>query len=167
MGRDAVRQVMENYPRIYFACHTRHVKDPKTRRQVSAHQASILDHLDESDATALVELARHMGVTVSTMSLNVERLVRRGYVRRTRDAKDRRRLRLLLTAAGLRLREASTVLEPARVFAMLNELDADERKQALKGLALLADAADRRMARQAEESPSWRARPTERAAERK
>jgi hypothetical protein len=37
----------------------------------------------------------------------------------------------------------------------------------LKGLALLADAADRRMARQAEESPSWRARPTERAAERK
>ena len=167
MGRDAVRQVMAHYPRIYFACHTRHVKDPKTRRQVSAHQASILDHLDESDPTALVELARHMGVTVSTMSLNVERLVRRGYVRRTRDAKDRRRLRLLLTASGLRLREASTVLEPARVSAMLNELDADEREQALKGLALLADAADRRMARQAEARPSWRARRTERAAERK
>ena len=37
MRRDAVRAVMENYPRIYFACHTRHVKDPKTRRQVSAH----------------------------------------------------------------------------------------------------------------------------------
>jgi DNA-binding MarR family transcriptional regulator len=167
MGRDAVRQVMENYPRIYFACHTRHVKDPKTRRQVSVHQASILDHLDESDPTALVELARHMGVTVSTMSLNVERLVRRGYVRRTRDAEDRRRLRLLLTAAGLRLREASTVLEPARVSAMLNELNADEREQALKGLALLAGAADRRMARQAEARPSWRARRTERAAERK
>src|ERR1700722_6171184 len=155
MGRDAVRQVMAHYPRIYFACHTRHVKDPKTQRQVSAHQASILDHLDENDPTALVELARHMGVTVSTMSLNVERLVRRGYVRRTRDAKDRRRLRLLLTASGLRLREASTVLEPARVSAMLNELDADERAQALRGLALLADAADRRMARQAEERPGW------------
>ena len=167
MGRDAARQVMENYPRIYFACHTRHVKDPKTRRQVSAHQASILDHLDETEPTALVELARHMGVTVSTMSLNVERLVRRGYVRRTRDAEDRRRLRLLLTASGLRLREASTVLEPARVAAMLNELDADERAQALKGLALLADAADRQMARQAEARPSWRARRTRRAAERK
>jgi len=167
MGRDAVRQVMENYPRIYFACHTRHVKDPKTRRQVSAHQASILDHLDEKEPTALVELARHMGVTVSTMSLNVERLVRRGYVRRTRSAEDRRRLRLLLTASGLRLREASTVLEPSRVDAMLNELEAGERGQALKGLALLADAADRGMARQAEGRPSWRARRTERAAERK
>jgi DNA-binding MarR family transcriptional regulator len=165
MRRDAVRAVMENYPRIYFACHTRHVRDPKTRRQVSAHQASILDHLDETEPTALVE--RHMGVTVSTMSLNVERLVRRGYVRRTRDAEDRRRLRLLLTASGLRLREASSVLEPARVSAMLEELDADELVRALKGLALLAEAADRRMKRQAEERPSWRARRTERAARRK
>jgi DNA-binding MarR family transcriptional regulator len=167
MKRDAVRAVMENYPRIYFACHTRHVKDPKTRRQVSAHQASILDHLDEAEPTALVDLARHMGVTVSTMSLNVERLVRRGYVRRTRDAEDRRRLRLLLTASGLRLREASSVLEPARVGAMLDELDADELARALKGLALLAQAAERRMARVAEERPSWRARRTERAARRK
>jgi DNA-binding MarR family transcriptional regulator len=167
MGRDAVRSVMENYPRIYFACHTRHVKDPKTRRQVSAHQASILDHLDESEPTALVELARHMGVTVSTMSLNVERLVRRGYVRRTRDAEDRRRLRLLLTASGLRLREASTVLEPARVSAMLGELNSDELERALRGLALLADAAERRMARQAESNPNWRARRMKRAVERK
>jgi DNA-binding MarR family transcriptional regulator len=167
MRRDAVRSVMENYPRIYFACHTRHVKDPKTRRQVSAHQASILDHLDETDPTALLELARHMGVTVSTMSLNVERLVRRGYVRRTRDAEDRRRLRLLLTASGLRLREASTVLEPERVAAMLQELDAEELARALKGLELLARAAERRMARQAEGRSSWRARRTERAARRK
>lgn len=167
MKRDAVASVMENYPRIYFACHTRHVKDPKTRRQVSAHQASILDHLDETEPTALLELARHMGVTVSTMSLNVERLVRRGYVRRTRDSQDRRRLRLLLTTSGLRLREASSVLEPARVSAMLDELDAEELARALKGLALLAEAAERRMARQAEGRPSWRARRTERAARRK
>src|ERR1700733_949418 len=167
MKRDAVRAGMENYPRIYFACHTRHVKDPKTRRQVSAHQRKILDHLDETEPTALVDLARDMCVTVSTMSLNVERLVRRGYVRRTRDAEDRRRLRLLLTASGLRLREASSVLEPARVAAMLDELDADELARALKGLALLAQAAERRMARVAEERPSWRARRTERAARRK
>jgi DNA-binding MarR family transcriptional regulator len=167
MMRDrGVQQVMENYPRIYFACHTRHVRDPETRRQVSAHQASILDHLDERDPTALVELARHMGVTVSTMSLNVERLVRKGYVRRARDPKDRRRLQLLLTAAGLRLREASTVLEPSRVSAMLKELDSGERARALEGLALLARAANLSMARQAEKRPSWRARRTERASQK-
>jgi MarR family transcriptional regulator, organic hydroperoxide resistance regulator len=164
--KPGVRQVMANYPRIYFACHTRHVRDPKSRRKVSAHQVSILDHLDEQEPTALADLARHMGVTMSTMSLNVERLVRRGYVRRTRDAKDRRRLQLVLTAAGVHLREASTVLEPARVAAMLDELNSRERAQALAGLAMLARAAERSMVRRAESKSSWRARRSERAAER-
>ena len=36
MAKNAVRQLMELYPRIYFACHTRHVRDPRTRRLLSA-----------------------------------------------------------------------------------------------------------------------------------
>src|SRR2546429_2235399 len=70
MTSDAARQLMELYPRIYFACHARHVRDPRTRRLLSAHQASILDHLDEREPLTLVDLARHMGVTPSTMSLD-------------------------------------------------------------------------------------------------
>jgi DNA-binding MarR family transcriptional regulator len=158
MQRTAVHQVMQCYPRIYFACHTRHVQDPKTRRVLSAHQASILDHLDEREPIALNYLAKHMGVTLSTMSLNMERLVRKGYVRRTRDPRDRRRLQLLLTTAGLRLREASTVLDPQRVSAMLAELGADELRKGLEGLALLAEAANRRMARQASRKRGTRVR---------
>ena len=90
---------MLDYPRIFFACHARHVRDPKTRRLLSAHQASILDHLDETQATTLMGLAKHMGVTPSTMSLTIERLVRRGYVLRNRHSGDRRRLELRLSPA--------------------------------------------------------------------
>ncbi len=140
-----MREVMEGYPRIFFACHTRHVRDAETKRLVSAHQASILDHLDRIEAVTMMGLARHMGVTLSTMSLNIERLVRRGYVSRTRDPRDRRRAQLLLTQAGLRLREASTVLDAGRVRAMLAEMGAEERKHGLEGLAILARAADRYM----------------------
>jgi DNA-binding MarR family transcriptional regulator len=143
---DAVQQVLNHYPRIFFACHTRHRRDPKTRRLLSQHQASILDHLDDVEPTNLMDLARHMGVTPSTMSLSVERLVRRGYVVRTRDARDRRRLQLRLSPAGLRVKQASQVLEPARVRGMLAQLPGDEREQALRGLALLARAAERYMA---------------------
>jgi DNA-binding MarR family transcriptional regulator len=149
---------MEHYPRIFFACHTRHVRDPKTKRLVSAHQASILDHLDKIEAITMMELARHMGVTLSTMSLNIERLVRKGYVSRTRDPHDRRRAQLLLTHAGLRLREASTVLDAGRVRAMLGEMDVEERKRGLEGLALLARAADRQMAKQAKQKMGWQGR---------
>jgi len=132
---------MELYPRIYFACHRRHVRDPKSKRVLSAHQASILDHLDEREPVMLLELAQHMCVTASTMSLQVEQLVRRRYVIRERDAKDARRLRLRLSEDGARVREANSVLDGDRVRKMLARLSNEERAAGIAGLALLARAA--------------------------
>jgi DNA-binding MarR family transcriptional regulator len=140
-----VRQVLDLYPKIFFACHTRHVRDPKTRRLLSAHQASILDHLDPIEATALMDLARHMGVTPSTMSISMDRLVRRGYVVRTRDLRDRRRVALRTTPAGERIKQAQSVLEPARVAGMLNMLSLQDRTRGIEGLALLGRAANEYM----------------------
>ena len=146
---------MELYPKIYFACHTRHVRDPRTRRILSAHQASILDHLDTEDSLPLMDLARHMGVTPSTMSIAVERLVRQGYVLRARDRIDRRRVSLLLSAAGARLREAKSVLDPVRVRGMLERLSPQQRERALAGLALLARASQKFMEEMAPERLRW------------
>jgi DNA-binding MarR family transcriptional regulator len=147
---DPVRQVMTFYPRIFFACHTRHVRDPKTSRAVSAHQASILDHLDEIEPTGLNQLARHMGVTASTMSLTVDRLARAGYVVRAADPKDGRRVALRITRAGARLRDQMTVLDPERVRGMLARLKPGERREAIRGLELLARAADESIVSRAE-----------------
>jgi DNA-binding MarR family transcriptional regulator len=147
---DPVRQVMTFYPRIFFACHTRHVRDPKTSRSVSAHQASILDHLDEIEPTGLNQLARHMGVTASTMSLTVDRLARAGYVVRAADPKDGRRVALRITRAGTRLRDQMTVLDPERVRGMLARLKPGERREAIRGLELLARAADESIASRTE-----------------
>ena len=135
-----VRDVLDHYPRIYFACHTRHVRDPQTGADISAHQASILDHLDEVDAISTTDLAAHMGVTIATMSLAIDRLEDKAYVRRARDPKDRRRVLLRITAAGLRVREAKSVLDPVRVESVLAHLPPADRDTALKGLALLARA---------------------------
>ena len=84
-----VETVLRCYPQIYFACHRRHVRDEQTQAVLSAHQASVLDHLDDVEGTSLVSLARHMGVTASTMSLTVDRLERGGYVTRERSEGDR------------------------------------------------------------------------------
>jgi len=143
---DAVQQVLRFYPRIFFACHTRHRRDPKTKKLLSQHQASILDHLDDVEPTGLMDLARHMGVTPSTMSLAIDRLARRGYVVRKRDPHDGRRVRLLLSPAGVRVKQAQQVLEPLRVRGLLAMLAPEERERALRGLALLARAAGEYMA---------------------
>ena len=140
MSRAEVETVLRCYPQIYFACHKRHVRDPETAATLSGHQASVLDHLDDVQPTALFDLARHMGVTASTMSLTVDRLVHGGYVVRERSTEDRRRLDLRLTAAGLRIKKQQKVLEPELVAAVLAHLDERKRRQALRGLELLAEA---------------------------
>jgi len=145
---DAVRRVMSNYPRIYFACHTRHVADASQKRVLSSHQASVLDHLDEIEPTGLITLAKHMGVTASTMSLMIDRLARGGYVLRERDAKDGRRVNLRLTKAGVRIKAKKSVLDPERVRCMLDQLNSKERREAIDGLALLARAATQAMEKQ-------------------
>ncbi|MBZ5624682.1 MAG: MarR family winged helix-turn-helix transcriptional regulator [Acidobacteriia bacterium] len=136
-----VETVLRCYPRIYFACHRRHVRDAETESVLSAHQASVLDHLDDVDSTTLFRLAGHMGVTASTMSLTVDRLERGGYVTRERSTADKRRVDLKLTPAGARIKRQQKVLEPDLVAAMLGRLDDSGRRRALEGLELLAGAA--------------------------
>ena len=136
---------MQLYPRIYFACHTRHVRDPQSTRTLSRHQASVLDHLDEIDPITLNGLARHMGVTPGTMSLTIDRLEHKGYVVRLRDTADRRRVHVRLTAAGVRVRDASSVLDVALVEALVAKLNDADREAAIHGLRLLAEAGQAQM----------------------
>src|SRR5258708_31210030 len=97
-------RLMAAYPQIYFACHTRQVQDTRGRT-ISAHQASILDHLDETEPTTMTELARHMGVSLSTMSLTVDRLVAGGYVFPTKGFAGGPRLSLRPAGFGVVTRE--------------------------------------------------------------
>ena len=151
----AARRLMDLYPRIYFACHARHRRDPGSERVLSAHQASVLDHLDPAEPTGLTKLAEHMGVTPSTMSLNVDRLERLGYLERRRSGADRRRVELVLTAAGERVKRAQSVLEPERVEALLRGLTPRQRRAALDGLELLAGAAEQAMRERSRQGSWW------------
>jgi DNA-binding MarR family transcriptional regulator len=141
MIRAAVDLLLDYYPGIFLACHRRHVRDEKSNRVLSARQASVLDHLDVVAPTHLHELAAHLGVTPSTMSLMIDRLQKLGYVRRSRDPADARRVRIRLTRAGNGIKQQQKVLDPKLVEAMLRRLNGAERESALAGLRILARAA--------------------------
>lgn len=149
-----VAAVLRDYPRIYFACHRRHTRDPDTGAVLSSAQISVLDHLDAVAGTSLADLAAHLGVTAGTMSVAVDRLVKAGYVTRTIDDADRRRVQLRLTDAGVRVRGAHSVLDPDSVQTLLDALSPTERTDALRGLALLAEAAGRARGRASGWSPA-------------
>src|SRR5437660_12692787 len=130
VSRADVETVLRCYPRIYLACHRRHIRDEQSRAVISAHQASVLDHLDDVENTSLLDLARHMGVTPSTMSLTVDRLERGGYVTRERSTGDRRRVDLRLTPAGVSIKRQQKVLEPRLVAAVLDRMHEGDRRHA-------------------------------------
>jgi MarR family transcriptional regulator, organic hydroperoxide resistance regulator len=136
------------YPRVFMACHRRHVTDDESGNRITAHQASILDHLGSSSALTVGRLAGHLGVTPSTMSLTVQRLVANGYIARCCDAKDSRKVLLRLTARGKRVREQNSVLDPELVVELLANVPPQRREAALEGLELLATAAEALLKRQ-------------------
>jgi len=82
-----------------------------------------------------------MGVSRSTMSITVARLVRHGYIARRRDQDDARCVGLVLTRAGARIKEQNTILDPELLRKMLGLLPADELETALRGMERLAKAA--------------------------
>jgi DNA-binding MarR family transcriptional regulator len=85
-------------------------------------------------------------------------LVRRGYVSRQRAAEDGRRLKLRITRAGVRLREAKSVLDPGRVRALLARLTPYQREAGVHGLALLARAGSEQMEEQSKRKKKGRGR---------
>ncbi len=95
----------------------------------------------------VTELAEYTGVTASTMSLTLKRLETAGWITRDRDPQDRRVTNVRLTESGMRARDRASRLDPRRVDAMLLSLRPEERRWAVRGLALLAEAADAMLAR--------------------
>lgn len=136
-----VEAVLSAYPKIFFACHQRHVRDPDAGRDLSRNQVDILQHLDPVEPVSVGQLAEHMGVSISTMSLNTKRLERDGYLYRSKDAADGRIVHLRLTESGERVRDDQEVLDRGRVREMLSTLSEEERERGLRGLEVLAEAA--------------------------
>ena len=133
-----VKRLFDAYPAIYLACHRCHVRDDENGAIVTAHQASVLDHLDTERPTTLSVLAEHLGIGRSAMSIQVKRLVRRGYVRRRSLHGDRRSVGLILTNAGNRIKKQNTVLDPDLVKAMFATMSESEIESALQGIERLA-----------------------------
>ena len=141
MTDDEVYEVQRLYPQIFVACHVDHVRAVSTRWRVSSQDASILVHLDREFGLSPRALAGHLGVAPSTLSAALARLAKLGYLTSKPNENDRRQRELRLTSRGVEAISATSVLNAERVRAMLSNLTPDEKKAALRGLALLAQAA--------------------------
>lgn len=140
----AVEQVQLTYPQVYYVCHTRHQRKRSTDHRLSQRDAAILAHCSPNAPRVPAHLARHLDLARSTLSEALKKLELLGYVRRVADATDDgRHVGVLLTAKGLRAVRETSVLESARLEAVLRCASASQRAAIASGLEALADACRR------------------------
>lgn len=108
---------------------------------LSEHERQLLHHIPAAaPGVPLGAVARHLALPSSSASVLVKDLARRGFVARTRDPRDERRLELVLTRRGAARVAADSVLDPGRLAAALEALGATEQRVLVDALERVADA---------------------------
>jgi len=110
--------------------------------RLSVVQLRALTVLRGLGAGNLGQLASGMGVTVSTSSRLVDRLVAAGLVDRRPSPRSRREVALVVTGLGVEMLERYDELRLVELRALLDRLPSDRRPSVLAALGELVDVPD-------------------------
>jgi DNA-binding MarR family transcriptional regulator len=132
------REVMETVPLVMRFIRT----EMRSRRapSLSVPQLRVLTFLSRRPGAPLSGVAEHLGVTRSTASAIIDRLVRRKLVSRAVHPQERRSIVLTLTPAGTEHLQHAREAACADMAKVLAGLSATDLLQVTKGLTLLGNA---------------------------
>jgi DNA-binding MarR family transcriptional regulator len=105
---------------------------------IAPGQVAALMRLKQAPA-AMSELARHLGVSLPTVSKSIDVLVERGWVERWIDPSDRRQTIARLTAEGRHVTAAMKKQAERHVAGLLASLTPQQRAQVMTTLDALKD----------------------------
>lgn len=113
-------------------------------RDMSNNDLSISEmHMLESVArdmeggVHITDIAQDQGITLPSVTTSVQRLERKGYVSKERNAFDARRVRVKLTEKGRRAEIAHRYFHRQMVQQITKGMDDDERRAMMMGLTKL------------------------------
>lgn len=136
---DAAREFAQLFPAVYLAFHRRDGK----REQVSNASRAVLQHLSLTGPLTVGEMAKHLSRAQSVVSEIVDHLERDGLLERLRDARDRRRVLVWLSARGEELLEREReVLSRELLERAFSRMQASERSSLLLGVRALIAASE-------------------------
>lgn len=98
-------------------------------------ETHMLVAIGEREHGAMSDVARHAALTNGTVTTAVKKLEKKGYVIRTRDEEDRRKLRVRLTDRGQVAVQAHEAFHTALCDGIWTNLDEGMRTPFVKGLS--------------------------------
>ena len=110
-------------------------------QDVTLPQYRALVILSTQGPQRITDLAAHLGVTASTASRMIDRLVRKRLVRRRQAKDDRRSLQVDLTESGREVVDETTRRRRVEIERVLKEMPAASRRPLTKAVVAFAIAA--------------------------
>jgi DNA-binding MarR family transcriptional regulator len=98
-------------------------------RSLTVQEAHTIALIGKLGSPRMSELARRAHVTLSTMTVMVSKLVKKGYARRVSDGRDRRVVRVTLTTRGRRVERAHERHHEQMVDMLMGALTKAEQEQ--------------------------------------
>ncbi|WP_458861771.1 MarR family winged helix-turn-helix transcriptional regulator [Acidaminobacterium chupaoyuni] len=98
-------------------------------RDITVRDMHILEEICRAETTKnnqMTSLAQELGVTTGTLTVAVNGMVKKGYLERSRDEKDRRIVRIFSTEQGRMANMVHAKFHEDMVEAIMNELPENE-----------------------------------------
>lgn len=140
-GKTAGEEIAEHLPEIMRQLFGRRLV-AGSASELTISQLRALGLVVERPGCTMGELSSSLGIGLSAATGLVDRLVQHGLVRRTPDPKDRRVIRLRLTAAGVSARDTFRRARQRAMKAALRRLSAEEQAAIAAALAALRRAVE-------------------------
>ncbi|MDD7220239.1 MAG: winged helix DNA-binding protein [Blautia sp.] len=106
-------------------------------KDISVNDMHIIDAVGIREQKNMSSVARVLGVTVGTLTIAMNNLVKKGYVHRVRSQKDRRVVLISLSEKGEKAYYHHKDFHEKMVLAVLRDLNAEETEVLTKALVKL------------------------------
>ena len=119
-----------------------HISDPRKLFgvKITLQQYLTLDTLAKKGRCMVTELSRTLGVAISTMTELAGRLVKRRFIEKIRDIKDRRIVWVSLTGRGLEIIREMNEKKQRHILNILKKLTQRERRMLINALEMVSHA---------------------------
>ena len=103
-------------------------------KNLSYTEMHTISAIGEDSSKSMSEVAKDLGITVGTLTIAINNLVKKGYVSRTRDQLDRRVVLITLTDIGKKVCRIHDEFHTEMVKATVDGLTKDEEEFLTKAL---------------------------------
>lgn len=106
-------------------------------KDISNNDMHIIEAIGKSEAKNMSTVAKSLKITVGTLTIAINNLVKKGYVVRERSEEDRRVVLISLTQIGIRAYEHHAAFHEEMVRAIIEKLSEEEQRALVKALGNL------------------------------